>query len=102
MPPWPAANLAAKGFKLINTNGDYYWVLGGTQCSADKAKEFDYKSFPAKQGDNGTIDNPSGSMFCIWCDYPDAETEDSVISKTAATIAAFGKTSAEGEDSDQH
>lgn len=88
----PAANLAAKGFKLINTNGDYYWVLGGTQCSADKAKEFDYKSFPAKQGDNGTIDNPSGSMFCIWCDYPDAETEDSVISKTAATIAAFGKT----------
>ncbi len=30
-------------------------------------------------------------MFCIWCDYPDAETEDSVISKTAATIAAFGK-----------
>ena len=90
--PMPAANLAAKGFKLINTNGDYYWVLGGTQCSADKAKEFDYKSFPAKQGDNGTIDNPSGSMFCIWCDYPDAETEDSVISKTAATIAAFGKT----------
>lgn len=89
--PMPAANLAAKGFKLINTNGDYYWVLGGTQCSADKAKEFDYKSFPAKQGDNGTIDNPSGSMFCIWCDYPDAETEDSVISKTAATIAAFGK-----------
>lgn len=90
--PMPAANLAAKGFKLINTNGDYYWVLGGTQCSADKAKEFDYKSFPAKQGDNGTIDNPSGSMFCIWADYPGAETEASVISKTAATIAAFGGT----------
>lgn len=26
--PMPAANLAAKGFKLINTHGDYYWVLG--------------------------------------------------------------------------
>lgn len=90
--PMPAADLASKGFKLINTHGDYYWVLGGTQCSADKAKEFDYKSFPAKQGDNGTIDNPSGSMFCIWADYPGAETEASVISKTAATIAAFGKT----------
>lgn len=31
-------------------------------------------------------------MFCIWADYPGAETEASVISKTAATIAAFGGT----------
>lgn len=31
-------------------------------------------------------------MFCIWADYPGAETEASVISKTAATIKAFGKT----------
>ena len=88
----PASFLKGQGFRLINTHGDYYWVLGGTQCSADKAKEFDYKSFPAKQGDNGTIDNPSGSMFCIWADYPGAETEANVISKTAATIAAFGGT----------
>lgn len=88
----PASFLKGQGFRLINTHGDYYWVLGGTQCSADKAKEFDYKSFPAKPGDNGTIDNPSGSMFCIWADYPGAETEANVISKTAATIAAFGGT----------
>lgn len=86
--PMPAANLAAKGFKLINTHGDYYWVLGKSdwQCSPEKAKGFNYKTF---QG--GTIDNPAGSMFCIWADYPNAETEASVISKTAATIAAFGK-----------
>lgn len=88
----PASFLKGQGFRLINTHGDYYWVLGGTQCSAEKAKEFSYKSFPAKEGDNGTIDNPSGSMFCIWADYPGAETEASVISKTAATIAAFGGT----------
>lgn len=31
-------------------------------------------------------------MFCIWADYPGAETEASVISKTADTIAAFGAT----------
>lgn len=86
--PMPAANLAAKGFKLINTNGDYYWVLGkpNAQCSADKASGFNHKTFPG-----GTINDPAGSMFCIWCDYPGAETEDSVISKTADTIAAFGK-----------
>ncbi len=87
--PMPAEDLAAKGFKLINAHGSYYWVLGKSdwQCDASKASGFDYKAF---QG--GTIDNPVGSMFLIWCDYPGAGTESSVISSTAATIAAFGKT----------
>ena len=86
--PMPAANLAAKGFKLINTHGDYYWVLGKSdwQCSPEKAKGFNYKTF---QG--GTINDPAGSMFCIWCDYPGAGTDTSVVNNTAATIAAFGK-----------
>lgn len=87
--PMPAKTLADKGFKMVNTHGDYYWVLGKTdaQCSASKAKDFNIKSFPGS-----TIDNPSGAMFCIWADFPGAETEASVISKTAATIAAFGAT----------
>ena len=86
--PASAAYLNNKGFKLVNTHGDYYWVLGKTdaQCSAKKASGFSINSFPG-----GTIDNPSGAMFCIWADYPGAETEASVISKTAETIAAFGK-----------
>ena len=87
--PMPASNLASKGFKMVNTHGDYYWVLGKSnwQCNATKASGFNYKTF---QG--GTIDNPSGAMFCIWCDYPGADSESNVISSTAATIAAFGKT----------
>lgn len=87
--PMPASNLASKGFKMVNTHGDYYWVLGKSdwQCNAEKASGFNYKTF---QG--GTIDNPSGAMFCIWCDYPGADSESNVISSTAATIAAFGKT----------
>lgn len=87
--PMPAKTLADKGFRLINTNGDYYWVLGksNAQCDANKARGFNKNSFP---GDS-TINTPAGSMFCIWADYPGAETEASVISKTADTIAAFGK-----------
>lgn len=87
--PMSAFNLASKGFKMVNTNGDYYWVLGkpDAQCSASKASGFNIKSFPGS-----TIDNPSGAMFCIWADFPGAETEASVISKTADTIAAFGAT----------
>lgn len=87
--PMSVANLAAKGFKLINTNGSYYWVLGknDAQCNATKASGFDYKEFPG-----GTINNPAGAMFCIWCDYPGEDTEANVIKSTSATIAAFGKT----------
>lgn len=87
--PMPAETLASMGFKMVNTHGDYYWVLGKSnwQCNAKKASGFNYKTF---QG--GTIDNPSGAMFCIWADYPGADSESNVISSTAATIAAFGKT----------
>lgn len=87
--PMSAEALASKGFKMVNTHGDYYWVLGKTnaQCSDTKAAGFDYTSFPG-----GTVSNPKGAMFCIWADYPGAETEASVISKTVATIKAFGKT----------
>lgn len=87
--PMPAETLASMGFKMVNTHGDYYWVLGKSdwQCNAKKASGFNYKTF---QG--GTIDNPSSAMFCIWCDYPGADSESNVISSTAATIAAFGKT----------
>lgn len=87
--PTSASNLETKGFKLVNTHGDYYWVLGKNdwQCSPTKAAGFDYTAF---QG--GKISNPAGAMFCIWGDYPGAETEASVISKTAATIKAFGGT----------
>ncbi|MDD6262308.1 MAG: family 20 glycosylhydrolase [Clostridiales bacterium] len=85
-----ASTIASMGHKLINTHGDYYWVLGnsGWQCSATKASGFDYESF---QG--GTISNPAGSMFCIWCDVGNADGQDggtAVVSNTADVIAAFG------------
>lgn len=87
--PMPASTLDKKmGFKLINTHGDYYWVLGkNAKCSAETASNFNTTAFYGS-----TVNNPAGSMFCIWADYPGAETEAGVISKTADTIRAFGKT----------
>ncbi len=88
--PMSASRLASEGFRLVNTNGSYYWVLGKKdKCSDSKARAFNKNSFPDKAG-NSIISNPAGSMFCIWADYPGAETEANVISKTADTIAAFG------------
>ena len=86
-----ASTIAAKGHKMINTHGDYYWVLGNSswQCSPSKASQFSYTTF---QGSN--VSDPAGSMFCIWCDVGNADGQDggtSVASKTADVIKAFGK-----------
>lgn len=91
--PMSATKLIGKGFNLINTHGDYYWVLGKSnwQCDATTAADFNYKNFQSKNGD-GTGLNSLGGMFCIWCDYPGAGTENDVVNATAATIDAFGKT----------
>ncbi len=85
-----AETIASKGHKLINTHGDYYWVLGNSswQCSATKASQFDYTTFQS-----GTIAAPAGSMFCIWCDVANTNGQDggtAVVSDTADVIAAFG------------
>lgn len=84
-----ASFLADQGFKMINTHGDYYWVLGKTdaQCSAEKAAGFDATAFMG----NSTISDPAGAMFCIWCDVPGADTADSIVANTKDTITAFGR-----------
>lgn len=97
--PASASFLADKGFKLLNTHGDYYWVLGKSdaQCSAEKASGFNYKSFPGSTIDDARI---AGAMFCVWCDYPGADSAENVVSKTANTMAAFGKTLPSASNSD--
>ena len=58
--PMSASGLADKGFKMVNTHGDYYWVLGkpDAQCSATKARGFDKTVFPGS-----TISNPFGAII---------------------------------------
>ena len=86
-----ASFLNEKRYKLVNTNGAYYWVLGGKQCSAVTASEFGYNEFATTA--TGVVDpiiGTLGSMFCIWSDYPNAMEDAMVVSKSADTIQAFG------------
>ncbi|OUN24540.1 family 20 glycosylhydrolase [Pseudoflavonifractor sp. An85] len=79
--------LAEMGHKLVNTHGDYYWVVGGYQCDADKASQFDINTFMG-----GTVKDPVGAMFCIWCDKPQDMTDEEVAKQVPAVISAFGAT----------
>ncbi len=81
-----ASFLSEKGFDLVNTNGDYYWIVGGSQCSAEKAAGFDMDSF---MGENAPLE-AAGAMFCIWCDHPQAMSEQNVVADAAGAIKAFG------------
>ena len=97
----PASWLSKRGFKMVNTHGDWYWIVGGNKVTPEKAKNFQVKSFQSRSGD-GTIDNPSGAMFCIWSDYPQAETDVAVASEVAGVISNFGATLPETEKRDSH
>ena len=82
-----AADLAARGHKMINTNGDYYYVLGKNDAfdsGYSKASDWDNTAFMGS-----TVSNPAGSMFCIWCDYPNAETETQIAANTRLVMRAM-------------
>lgn len=86
-PVAPAETIANKGHDMINTNGDYYYVLG----KADKFdSDYNYASkFSNTAFMGSTVNSPVGSMFCIWCDYPNAETEQTVAQKVRLPMRAM-------------
>lgn len=84
-----ADTIANNGHKMINTNGDFYYVLG-----KDDKFDSDYSyalNFTNSGFMGSTISNPVGSMFCIWCDYPNAETETEVAKKTRLVLRAMAQ-----------
>lgn len=124
-PGWSSYNLAAAStiksnqHSLINTNGDYYYVLGKhdkftpeTQKNNDyqdgvksdynthdpsaymSASSFDNSVFPTYTWSGwGTesVQGTAGSMFCIWCDYPNFETEQEVAANTRLVLRAMAQ-----------
>lgn len=82
-----AATIAKKGHSMINTHGDFYYVLGKTDqfdSGYSYAKNFSNKAFM-----NSNVNSPVGSMFCIWSDFPTAETEQVVAQKVRLPMRAM-------------
>lgn len=82
--------LVNKGFNLVNTHGDWYWIVGGKQIDTTKASQFNYQNFSSKY--DYYVNKPDGSTFCIWSDVPKALTDEQVATNTAPVISAFGGT----------
>lgn len=93
---WPGYNpaevnyLINKGFKVINTNGDYYWIVGGNKCTVDNAAKFKPEVFNGCTATNENAKSIAGAMFCIWSDEPNAMQCNAVSNDTAKVIESFG------------
>ena len=88
--PRTAANLASDGFRIINTTGDFYYVLG-------KSDSFDNGYTYAANWSNYKVCGTSlsassviGGMFCMWSDYPGAETQTQEARKIRLPLRAMG------------
>lgn len=83
-----ADTIDGKGHAMINTNGEYYYVLGKNDNfdnGYSYASGFDNSAFAG----NKKISNPIGSMFCIWSDFPNAETETQVAQNVRLVMRAM-------------
>lgn len=94
--------LINKGFKVINTNGDYYWIVGGNKCTADKAATFKPEVFNGCTATNENANSIAGAMFCIWSDEPNAMQCNAVSNDTANVINSFGSVLPETLAGSQH
>lgn len=84
-----ASRLAVRGHQMINTNGDFYYVLGKSDkfdSGYDYASKFSNTAFMGS-----TVSNPAGATFCVWCDYPGAETEQEIAQKIRLPLRAMAQ-----------
>ena len=72
------AEFLSKGFKILNNNGDWYYVLGDYLYRAWLSPQWSYQSALSNlqstpvtkmMGYTGT-EQPMGSILCVWCDGP--------------------------------
>lgn len=89
--PASASYLAGKGFKILNTNDAWYYVLGNANSTYNLShaqngvQNTKYNDVP---GDNDPTS--VGSMLCVWCDSPSASyssTEEANIADLMKTFA---------------
>lgn len=88
------AYLVSKGHKILNTNDDWYYVIGRTSegYGYDNAYNGVNNTPVTKVADGSTmaLSNLAGSMNCVWCDEPNAnyESNKSNVMYFIETLAA--------------
>ncbi len=94
-------------YQLINANHDYYYVSTNENWNLyregytfvgeynedtwiNKAKQFNNNTFNYGSGVGTTVNNPVGSMFCIWCNTPGKNTETQIAQQIRMILRVIG------------
>ena len=92
----PAATLAGKGFKIINTHNKWYYVIGasetglyGATWSKNNMKGTGASDCIANKCDvtDGGYQTKTGCMNAIWCDTPSNDADMATIEDHIKTLA---------------
>ena len=83
-----AADLAARGHAIINTNGDWYYILGMSDINNVTAN-IQKTPYDSVMG-SGDMD-VAGSMLCYWCDQPKVEYTEAEASNLTTQVSAFAE-----------
>lgn len=102
--PYASANaISSRGHKMINTNSEWYYVLGAKNKQEEvdnnlphalnSVETYNYNDFFVQgQAKNiQTIANTAGVMLCIWCDNPNAATQEKAIEEATQLFAKFAE-----------
>ena len=83
-----AADLAARGHAIINTNGDWYYILGMSDINNVTAN-IQKTPHDSVMG-SGDMD-VAGSMLCYWCDQPKVEYTEEEASNLTTQVSTFAE-----------
>lgn len=81
-----ASNLAAKGHKIINTNGDWYYILKTSNID-NVVTNITNTPYNSVMGSD-TMD-VAGCMLCFWCDTPGQDYDETEITNLTTQINTF-------------
>lgn len=102
-----ASTIKKLGYSMINTNHDYYYVSTNERWNlnkegytfvgtydesswVNKAITFNNINFNNGRGSSAIVNDPAGSMFCIWCNTPGKNTETNIAQQIRMILRVIG------------
>lgn len=93
-----ARSMKEQGHQMINTNSEWYYVLGvkenNLSYALNSVDKYEYNDFYERSGNSvvaSRIADTAGVMLCIWCDNPNAETPETAIAEATQIFAKFAE-----------
>lgn len=92
-----ATTISGRGHTMINTNSEWYYVLGvknnNLPHALNSVETYNYNEFFVQGQENNkqTIADTAGVMLCIWCDNPNAATPETAIEEATQIFAKFAE-----------